>query len=143
MGCDFTSPGDYEKCSIDDCLGESGLPVGVYNASYTFTQGMATTPTVPGPAPSSSQCTSKQLTSSGVTYSWADPNVIATGPCSQVTYGTTSTPTPTGSISATAKSNSSSVGNDVKSLAVLTFELYQWYGIGLTLLGIFAGALLL
>ena len=70
MGCLFVAPGDYDKPGFENCDGDSGLPVGVYNSSYTFEQGQPTTPT-PVDAPASSNCAAvSSIAPSGVTYTW-------------------------------------------------------------------------
>ncbi|ORY51763.1 hypothetical protein BCR35DRAFT_310678 [Leucosporidium creatinivorum] len=103
LGCLWTMPGDYTEEGFTNCQADSDLPIGVYNSSYTFSQGMATTPT-PVVAPSSSQCvTIASPTASGVTYSWM-----------QMAYATgvsTATSAPSGSGASTAKGTSSTGGS--------------------------------
>lgn len=53
MGCLWVMPGDYLEDGFTNCQADSDLPVGVYNSSYTFSQGMTPTP-LPVGAPSSS-----------------------------------------------------------------------------------------
>jgi len=133
LGCDFTAPGDYEKCGFVDCQANADLPVGVYNASYTFTQGMSPTPT-PVTAPASSQCTTIQSPSAaGVTYSWAAPIATVTAPCFTTTYG--------GDLAATQTSSSSTSGN--KPNLAQTNQSINFLGPFFVLLGILIGAALL
>ncbi|KAI5481104.1 hypothetical protein MNV49_005539 [Pseudohyphozyma bogoriensis] len=64
-------PGDYQEPGFTNCQADLDLPVGVYNASYTFAQGASYTPPAVT-APASSSCTTVvSPTPSGVTYSWA------------------------------------------------------------------------
>ncbi|SNX84879.1 uncharacterized protein MEPE_03588 [Melanopsichium pennsylvanicum] len=71
MGCLWNQPGDYdEPQAFTNCEANADLPIGVYNSSYTFSQGMSVTPT-PVTAPASSNCaTVASPTASGVTYTW-------------------------------------------------------------------------
>uniref|UniRef100_V5EJI9 Uncharacterized protein n=2 Tax=Kalmanozyma brasiliensis (strain GHG001) TaxID=1365824 RepID=V5EJI9_KALBG len=71
MGCLWNQPGDYDQPeAFTNCEANADLPIGVYNSSYTFSQGMSVTPT-PVTAPASSNCkTVASPTASGVTYSW-------------------------------------------------------------------------
>jgi len=138
MGCDFVAPGDYEKCGFDNCVANADLPVGVYNSSYSFTQGMSATPLVPVTAPASSQCTPvSSPTASGVTYSWANPVATVTAPCFTTTYGSlvaSSTPTTTTTGSGLTSS---------KSAATVSHQRLDFLGPLLALLGVCLGAVLL
>jgi hypothetical protein len=56
MGCAWNMPGNYDPGAFENCLGDSGEPMGVYGGS-TFHQGDPATPP-PHPAPPSSSCKS-------------------------------------------------------------------------------------
>ncbi|KAG8909268.1 hypothetical protein FRC01_007035 [Tulasnella sp. 417] len=55
MGCQWVMPGNYDLGYFDSCLGDTGLPMGIYGTS-TFHQGDGRTPSA-HPAPKSSSCT--------------------------------------------------------------------------------------
>ncbi|CDR88572.1 uncharacterized protein SPSC_04399 [Sporisorium scitamineum] len=83
MGCLWNQPGDYdEPQAFTNCDANADLPIGVYNSSYTFRQGMSVTPP-PVTAPASSNCrTVASPTASGVTYSWNQEAAAAASPSS-------------------------------------------------------------
>ncbi|KAF8635389.1 hypothetical protein AX15_000392 [Amanita polypyramis BW_CC] len=55
LGCEWNMPANYDAGVFEQCLGDSGQPMGVYGTS-TFYQGEPTTPPA-HPIPSSSSCT--------------------------------------------------------------------------------------
>ncbi|KAI6019955.1 hypothetical protein F5J12DRAFT_814370 [Pisolithus orientalis] len=55
MGCEWNMPANYSAGVFEECVGDSGQPMGVYGTS-TFSQGQPTTP-APLPMPPSSSCT--------------------------------------------------------------------------------------
>ncbi|GAA94829.1 uncharacterized protein L969DRAFT_79910 [Mixia osmundae IAM 14324] len=109
MGAEWVAPGVYTESGFEDCQADLNLPVGVYNASYTFKQGMSPTPTAVS-APASSNCIiSPTPAPSGVTYSWGE------------TSQPTATPNPSnGASSQAAQSAASRFGFDamIASLAL-------------------------
>ena len=81
MGCLWNQPGDYdEPQAFTNCDANADLPIGVYNSSYTFRQGMSVTPP-PVTPPASSNCqTVASPTGSGVTYTWNQNAAAAPAP---------------------------------------------------------------
>jgi len=67
MGCEWNMPANYNAGTFEDCLGDSGDPMGVYGGS-TFQQGQAATPDA-HPAPASSQCSTFATISNGAVAS--------------------------------------------------------------------------
>jgi len=55
MGCAWNMPGSYDAGVFENCMGDDGEPMGVYDTS-TFKQGQSTTPSA-HPAPATSMCT--------------------------------------------------------------------------------------
>lgn len=55
MGCEWNMPGNYDSGYFESCLGDTGLPMGVYGTSTWF-QGVSPTPSA-HPIPASSSCT--------------------------------------------------------------------------------------
>jgi len=63
MACEWNMPGNYDPGYFEDCVGDSGEPMGVYGTS-TFSQGQPSTPPA-HPAPSSSDCVQVASLASG------------------------------------------------------------------------------
>ncbi|KAI6040943.1 hypothetical protein EDC04DRAFT_2867451 [Pisolithus marmoratus] len=55
MGCEWNMPANYSAGIFEECVGDSGQPMGIYGTS-TFSQGQPTTP-APVAMPPSSSCT--------------------------------------------------------------------------------------
>ncbi|GAC99213.1 macrophage activating glycoprotein [Pseudozyma hubeiensis SY62] len=135
MGCLWTQPGDYDQPqAFTNCDANADLPTGVYNSSYTFSQGMSVTPP-PVTAPASSNCkTVASPTASGVTYSWNQ--VAAASPAASSTSKSNG-----GSSGSTSGSSS---GGGSKSGAASALGPVNVYALGVTvLLGVVAGGALL
>lgn len=110
LGCEWNMPANYAAGTFEQCLGDSGLPMGVYGSS-TFEQGAPNTPP-PHPIPKSSSCSKMSTIKNGA---------IITG--SSILPSTTSTSI---SITATSTSLSSATATGKSSGGVLTIGLPGW-----------------
>ncbi|KAI6116277.1 hypothetical protein F5141DRAFT_1001227 [Pisolithus sp. B1] len=63
MGCEWNMPANYSAGIFEECVGDSGQPMGIYGTS-TFSQGQPATPP-PLSMPSSSSCTFYNTISNG------------------------------------------------------------------------------
>lgn len=134
MGCLWNQPGDYDQPqAFTNCDANAGLPIGVYNSSYTFSQGMSVTPT-PVTAPASSNCrTVASPTASGVTYTW-----------NQRAAASPSSSSKSGSGSSGSSSGSSGSSSGTKSGAASMSGMINVYALGVTaVLGVIVGGALL
>ncbi|ETS59926.1 hypothetical protein PaG_05899 [Moesziomyces aphidis] len=133
MGCLWNQPGDYDQPqAFTNCDGNADLPIGVYNSSYTFSQGQSVTPP-PVTAPASSNCrTVASPTASGVTYTWNQE--AAASPSSSASKS--------GSAAGASGSSGSSGGS--KNAAPSLSGAINVYWIGATaVLGVMVGGALL
>lgn len=64
MGCEWNMPANYSAGIFEECVGDSGQPVGIYGTS-TFSQGQPATP-LPLSVPPSSSCTFYSTISNGL-----------------------------------------------------------------------------
>lgn len=132
MGCLWNQPGDYDQPqAFTNCDANADLPIGVYNSSYTFSQGMSVTPT-PVTAPASSNCqTVASPTASGVTYTWNQ----------EATASRSASPTHSGGVPSSSTSGSGSNGTSNASSISDPVNIYVW---GITsVLGLVLGGALL
>ncbi|THH00115.1 hypothetical protein EW026_g2356 [Hermanssonia centrifuga] len=83
MGCEWNMPGNYAPGVFERCLGDTGLPMGVYGTS-TFFQGEPSTPSA-HPAPASSQCTTLSTIGNLAISSTASSSVTS-APCRGVAF---------------------------------------------------------
>ncbi|SPO26830.1 uncharacterized protein UTRI_04143_B [Ustilago trichophora] len=135
MGCLWNQPGDYDQPqAFTNCDANADLPIGVYNSSYTFSQGMSVTPT-PVTPPASSNCkTVASPTASGVTYTWNQ----------EAAASPTSSSKPSGGSSSGGSSSGSSSGSGSKSGAASASSLINVYALGATaVVGVIVGGALL
>ena len=133
MGCLWNQPGDYDQPqAFTNCDANADLPIGVYNSSYTFSQGMSVTP-APVTAPASSNCkTVASPTASGVTYTWNQ----------EAAASPTSSSKSSGGSSGSSSGSSSASGS--KSGAASVSGLINVYALGATaVLGVLVGGALL
>lgn len=135
MGCLWNQPGDYDQPqAFTNCDANADLPIGVYNSSYTFSQGMSVTP-APVTAPASSNCqTVASPTASGVTYTWnqvaaASATAMSTGKAGSGSSRSPSSSTTSGS---TSTSTSSSGGGGSKNGASSVLGVVNVYALGAT-----------
>lgn len=153
-------PGNYDSGYFEDCLGDSGLPMGVYGSS-TWQQSEGNTPPA-HPKPSSSDCVrvasltpgSVQLptpSSSGaatVTVSTLFTTSSTAGQASAITFveavaTLTATPTTSGQGTATGQAaGGAATGSSGKSAAQARW-VYDWQllGLGTMGMGLLLGAL--
>lgn len=141
MGCLWNQPGDYDQPqAFTNCDANADQPIGVYNSTYTFSQGMSVTPP-PVTAPASSNCkTVASPTASGVTYTWnQEAAASATTMSSPKSSGSSS-----GSSGSSGSSSGSGSGSGSKNGAALVAGLANVYVLGVTVaLGIVLGSVLL
>ncbi|SOV07354.1 uncharacterized protein UDID_05202 [Ustilago sp. UG-2017a] len=143
MGCLWNQPGDYDQPeAFTNCDADADLPIGVYNSSYTFRQGMRVTPT-PVAAPASSNCrTVASPTASGVTYTWNQQTAASPSASSKSGSGSGSGSRSSSSSSGGGSSSGSSSGT--KSGATSTSGMINVYALGVTaVLGVIVGGALL
>ncbi|KAF8324854.1 uncharacterized protein EI90DRAFT_3239563 [Cantharellus anzutake] len=72
MGCRWNMPANYNPGIFENCMGDTGLPMGIYGTS-TFHQGSSLTPS-PHPAPKSSKCVPIGSIGSGPAVSHQTPS---------------------------------------------------------------------
>lgn len=140
MGCLWNQPGDYDQPqAFTNCEANADLPIGVYNSSYTFSQGMSVTPT-PVTAPASSNCkTVASPTASGVTYTWNQEAAASPSASSKSGSGSSGS---SGSGSSGSSSSGSSSGS--KSGAASISGHFNAYALCATaILAVVAGGALL
>jgi len=100
MGCAWNMPGNYDQGVFENCVGNSGEPMGIYGAS-TFHQGEPNTPPA-HPAPGSSSCQAVSSVGNGaqvttVSTSTASTAAATSSHLATSTMAATATSTPTAS----------------------------------------------
>jgi hypothetical protein len=103
MGCEWNMPGNY-AAGFDQCLGDSGDPMGVYGTS-TFSQGEPATPP-PHPAPNTSSCTTISTIGNNLAVSVNSTSSTSASP----TPTSTNTASKTNSNAGAAKTNGALAG---------------------------------
>ncbi|KZT36170.1 hypothetical protein SISSUDRAFT_1050296 [Sistotremastrum suecicum HHB10207 ss-3] len=132
LGCQWNMPANYNAGSFEDCIGNSGEPMGVYGAS-TFHQGDPVTPSA-HPQPGSSQCTPFATISNGIVQaSTTAPSTsttsttstsTSTSPSAPITSSspssspTTTLPSPTSTSSTSATGTESHISAPARSSAI-------------------------
>jgi len=131
LGCQWNMPADYSNGAFDSCLGDTGLPMGIYGTS-TFRQGQPATPG-PHPKPATSSCTK---TASLTQIAAVASPTSAGGPV--VTVFTSGTVVETSTIVPTTTAVASAAATTVasKSGASLTSSA-SWFGIAAAVVGAF------
>lgn len=113
-------PGNYDTGYFDSCLGDTGLPMGIYGTS-TFHQGDGHTP-APHPAPASSSCyrlaslTSHSPVPSGASV-YSTVTVVGTGKSKYASLITSVALANTNTVSSTASSRAAGSSPTTSSLS--------------------------
>jgi len=120
MGCDWNMPGNYNAGTFENCLGDSGGPIGVYGGS-TFNQGDPQTPPAQ-PAPPTSQCTPVSTIGGNVSTS---SSLIPSSSKLPSPGGTNPTPRPTEtSVAGGSTSGGSALGSGLEFIGLGSFTFF-------------------
>jgi len=123
MGCEWNMPANYNPGVFEQCLGDSGQPMGVYGGS-TFFQGQPATPAA-HPIPSSSSCKTFSTIANGLGLTSTTSTSAASS-----TATTTSTTKASGSASGTgtgSTTRSGGVPSATTSSAAKPLRIKEWF----------------
>ncbi|GAA95539.1 uncharacterized protein L969DRAFT_92670 [Mixia osmundae IAM 14324] len=120
MGCDWNMPANYDAGVLESCVGDSDIPMGIYNnGSSTFSQGQAYTPPAQPAAPSS-KCVTVQALAQATPISTVLPPSTSASTSATVTARNTTTIMSTTSLSSVSSTSSLPSSTSLPMIAVTT-----------------------